>query len=1676
MHFYQNTSVVEKSLDNKGGVITSRKLQPLAGQHYHNYFGTAGGQIAFERQGQIPASVLRKVSEKAFLINICINHACRLASPFTKPITGKTTKGFSITLKDKNVQVTPEQKARITQLENFFSNCGFNKDNERGGLLRFMKKGIRDLLTLDQITTEIQYRVDGTPFAFWTIDPATIYRHAQTSIDDNIDFIQMIDCLPVAEFTSNQLIFDIMNPRSDIEHSLYGYSYVEQAIELITAMINSFTYNQGNFISDNLPRGAILINGDPDQKNVEIISDYIINMMSDPSQKWRIPVFPSGDENGTIQWVSFQKGNRDMEFTEWTNRLWTSVTALFGTDLEELGIRVNTGTSVIPENPEARFKASKSRVLDDVLSFFQDHFQHILDLIDNRFSFEFIGAEQNDLKLQNECRTNKLSTCYTTNELRKEEGLEPIDKEWANVPLNPQLVILRGQMAGEQQTQQGSGLEDDDDNPDDDPNNGTDEKENNEEEYKSKYEDIDINPKDVEKSIDTSKCHKEEITDKNGVRRNVWKKNAEIESNTKSEKRFVSKVQDWIVNLAKDVGINIKGFKHKITGDFKRHVINHHGNAKIESNRRQIAVTDKDLENIDDVINNPTFAVAGVYCNNEPRIILVKNNGTGSILVEEILSGKKNKALNAKTFWIADYEISENDIVKMLKNEKVYDISNIKIATSMVTKSTVYSQYQSIGGGGKLSVRSNNHDSSISKSIEKSTFTKLDYFKKKLIDILVSQEKEENQNVEKAVKANIGEIRTRKDGFKYKKINNGEWKRVYESETRGAKHSIAAIKRKIDNAKDEEELMHIIMTNKQRFVDSMGFMLPIVQELNDYIDQKQALNAKPVVKENLTTENVNGEHGNKTAMLGNQNAKKDFTEADKKEVLNLLSNPTDEMPNVDYTRDNYNKLFPEGKIKTPIGEVKLGEHQFERLGEKDGGARRNLLGAMYETLKNPTVIIDEIDKENREAKVYIKTFNKKDSKKGTIAVVVDKDGKSISVSFGERKIKQMENKIKTASIFYYKAEGGSPTIGTGLNPLPNQEENIPHEETSVNKETQDNQLADIKAKYQTSKSVTGDEDEIILPDGSTVSGTWKIVEATAPSASHDEQTFHKTNGFPTNPDGSTINDRDYEHDIQAQEMVHKIASDYDGRALSLDNPVVVTQDGVVISGNNRTMSSKIAARKGTDSKYIETLAKRCKKFGFSEDDLQGFKNPRIVFETQQNNYSTKEFAKYNQSDKKTISPIEQAVKISKTIDFNTVENIAESISQYETLGDMYQDKDVCSDIFNSLKESSIVSEFDLPQYINNGIPTVAGKDFLETVLIGSVINENNLRSLNQDGCKNIRAKLVRAILPLTKNKGLKNGYSVNKELNEAIEIYAEIANDKNIKNVKEYAQQGNFFKKPDPLALAFAEKLEGTQKEFAQLMNDMNGSLREAADGQFDMFFGGIESREDILSRFLEIKKSLRQLKKAFEESAHPRSENGRFTSKGNNEEVTDSKYKSTSYINTLRNKLFKDLEEHLGIIKNKETNIEAKLSNSSIDKMASGKAINKSKNNGFTVEEHFEVASQITELFKNADLVETTPDKKGSENLISIKRFDCDTDLLSGKKVTAHITVKESLQHGHKIYSIEVMSLKEKSDQNTSNRLRGEAVNQTPTSTSSISKPINKSRNAKVKIAKHSNKILIEV
>ena len=161
---------------------------------------------------------------------------------------------------------------------------------------------------------------------------------------------------------------------------------------------------------------------------------------------------------------------------------------------------------------------------------------------------------------------------------------------------------------------------------------------------------------------------------------------------------FKNFVQEWIVDLAKDAGLDISGFRHKVTQEFKQHILSNHGNAETEENRGQVAINAEDLDNIDEILESPTFAVAGVKRRNkygvmEDRIILVKNTDRGTILFEEVLFGKKNRALNAKSLIIKKGRITEESLRNILASNAKNDITNMKIryADAVVAKSTIHS-------------------------------------------------------------------------------------------------------------------------------------------------------------------------------------------------------------------------------------------------------------------------------------------------------------------------------------------------------------------------------------------------------------------------------------------------------------------------------------------------------------------------------------------------------------------------------------------------------------------------------------------------------------------------------------------------------------------------------------------------------------------------------------------------------------------------------------------------------------------------------------------------------------------------------------------------------------------------------------------------------------------------
>lgn len=653
---------------------------------------------------------------------------------------------------------------------------------------------------------------------------------------------------------------------------------------------------------------------------------------------------------------------------------------------------------------------------------------------------------------------------------------------------------------------------------------------------------------------------------------------------------------------------------------------------------------------------------------------------------------------------------------------------------------------------------------------------KLEYFKKKILahlDDLEQKENAEKKELKKSLLAfemtsiekagyPVGTIREWK-GKKYIKVAPGKWKPKYDSHSRGAKMAIAALKKKIDACTDSEELMQIILENRDRFSDENGRPLPFVKELSDYISGRN--------------DTIESEKNEKKAT--DENIKNHFEEQAKKYGVDV---------NVE---NGIVSISKDGKKFSHAFRYEEGKKDGHGEDWNDGAFGNLIIYARQEGLKTP----------------------KKEEPKNT-GFTLD-DIRHIGDGKETKKVNNMET------------------------------------------------TKDIRDKYEASKSVTGNKKTVTLPDGTKIKCHYKIVEAEAPTASHDERTFAPSKGFPTTKDGKSVNDRDYQNDADAQESVRKIASNFN--SLALESPPIVTKDGIVISGNNRTMSSKLAARQGTDKAYLQDLREMADEYGIEPEDLNGFENPRLILETDnehEGDYTTEEFAQFNRDTKKTMNNVEKAVKLTKTLNAEKIQSIAESLQGYDTMGELYADTKGSQEFVNKLISAGIIGENEKAQYCRtDGTLNDTGKDFCETVLVGGVLNEDNIRKLDGAGGKRIRQKLVRAILPLIENKGTGKEYSFNTELNDAVNIAVTVAKDHDtFPDVKTYLSQGNLFgeKEPDAATSRLAEIIhdEG-EKAFAQRMKDLGAGLRASARGEQDIFLGGVESKESLLNRFLEIKKSI---------------------------------------------------------------------------------------------------------------------------------------------------------------------------------------------------------------------------
>ena len=395
----------------------------------------------------------------------------------------------------------------------------------------------------------------------------------------------------------------------------------------------------------------------------------------------------------------------------------------------------------------------------------------------------------------------------------------------------------------------------------------------------------------------------------------------------------------------------------------------------------------------------------------------------------------------------------------------------------------------------------------------------------------------------------------------------------------------------------------------------------------------------------------------------------------------------------------------------------------------------------------------------------------------------------------------------------------------------------------------------IQARWNNAQKIEGAEDQIILPDGTPISGRYVLTDAFSPTASHNpEAGFAMSEGFPVDENGKTVNDRDYQNDKAAQEIVMQRASDYDSRALQ--SPVIVSSDGVVLSGNDRTMSSQVAARQGTDRKYTEYLGRYAQKYGFTPEQVAQFSNPRVVFVPDESlPYDTATFAKFNQRETKGQDKTETAVKAGKVTSEETMAKIAGIIDGFDTISEVYRDSDATRQIMDLLVQSGAITANDIPSLMSGDQLSGAGEDLIESILTGNILAEDALRIAMSD--RAIRRAILSAIGSIIANRSIPE-YSLTSELSDAVVLLGRAKREYGLKqgeDIAEYMRQQNLFGK-NPVAEATVQILAdsinkreyNTLRKVLSFLNEEGGL---AASGQLDIFTGDTRGKQDILTEIL---------------------------------------------------------------------------------------------------------------------------------------------------------------------------------------------------------------------------------
>ena len=395
-------------------------------------------------------------------------------------------------------------------------------------------------------------------------------------------------------------------------------------------------------------------------------------------------------------------------------------------------------------------------------------------------------------------------------------------------------------------------------------------------------------------------------------------------------------------------------------------------------------------------------------------------------------------------------------------------------------------------------------------------------------------------------------------------------------------------------------------------------------------------------------------------------------------------------------------------------------------------------------------------------------------------------------------------------------------------------------------------------KFENAPRLVGNKRTRMLADGETkIRGHYETVPAESLTPSHDVNNgYKKSEGFPTDAEGRTVNDRDYEHDKAAQQNTDQIARKYNGMAI--EQVPVVSDEGIVYDGNGRTMAGQKAAKEGTDGEYINDLLENAENFGFTREQIEqsGIEHPRLVLVTDERlPYDTATFSKFNRNEKKTQSNTEQAVAKAKTLTSDEVGAIVAEIEGSGSLDAFFNNSKAINDLVKMLVEKGIIGQNEVAQMMDNPERLSAqGREYVKNLLLGSIFKPETIRMLGIDSA--VKNKAINAIRSVMDNMKL-GEFSLRDEIDQAIQLLYEARQGDN--KVDTLLRTSDMFgedavKRYPSISQMMALALEGKVSDFRDLLDEYNRIAASRNTGEGNMFEAA-PTKEELINEYLNFKK-----------------------------------------------------------------------------------------------------------------------------------------------------------------------------------------------------------------------------